>query len=84
VTEVRIAMINVVALPRSEWSQEDAHAHICLAYGNTVDGAFVPRYYESLYFRGAEFGQFVAALGGLEAQTLEAVQQIKGLSGTIK
>jgi hypothetical protein len=49
-----------------------------------VDGAFVPRYYESLYFRGAEFGQFVALLGSLEGQTLEAIQQIKGLAGTIR
>lgn len=77
-------MINVVAIPRSEWNQSDSHAHICLAYGNTVDGAFMPRYYESLYFRDAEFAQFVQLLGGLEGQTLEAVRQIKGISGTIK
>lgn len=77
-------MINVVAIPRSEWNQSDSHAHVCLAYGNTLDGVFVPRYYESLYFRDAEFAQFVTLLGGLEAQTLQAVQQIKGLAGTVK
>jgi hypothetical protein len=77
-------MVNVVAIPRSEWSQSDAHAHICLAFGNTVDGTFVPRYFESHYFKEAEFAQFVALLGSLEGQTLEAVRQIKGLAGTIK
>jgi hypothetical protein len=84
VTEVRIAAINVVAIPRSELGQADPHAEISLAFGAEVNGNFAPRYYEIHSFSGAEFAQFVALLGSLEGQTLEAIQQIKGLAGTIR
>jgi hypothetical protein len=84
VTEVRIAAISVIAIPRSELGQSDPHAEVSLAFGAEVNGNFAPRYYEVHSFNGAEFAQFVALLGTLEGQTLEAVRQIKGLSGTIK
>lgn len=84
VTEVRIASINVVAIPRSIPGEFDPGATVVLAYGQTTDGNFAPRYFETLTFAGAEFGQFVAMLGSLEFQTLEAVQEIKGLAGTVR
>jgi hypothetical protein len=76
-------MIDVVAIPQEKWDQTEPHAHVCLAFGSLVNGEFSPRYFESLYFKGSEFGQFVALLGSLEGQTLQAVQQIKGLPGVI-
>lgn len=77
-------MVNVVSIPRSDWNQVDPHAHICLAFGNDVEGVFVPQYFQSHYFRDSEFAQFAALLGTLEGQTLEAIRQIKGLAGTVK